>query len=651
MSTVAPALGRARVQLRLRPWMIGSAVAVLVAGLFAFFPRTTQAFPSSWPAHIGAQTHLDSVNTWVVDNQNTSPLFTHFINYIAWFLDSIVYDIGRVLTWLNWPGVIAIAVLLGLRYGGIALAALAGGGFALMAFLGLWTESSETLALVGASLAISLVIGIPLGILAAGSRRLSSVLRPVLDFMQIMPAFAYLVPVVLLFGIGNAAAIVATLIYAIPPAVRLTELGIRQVPAQVVEAGTAMGSTRWQLLRKVQLPVAKRTIMLGVNQTIMMALAIVVIASLIGAGGLGDPVLQALQTVNVGKAFDAGLAIVIMAIVLDRLSGAASQRAEATGRAGWTQARVRRDRIQLAAGALVVLAVVVGCKLGGVGGFPQSATFSTANPVNSAVNWIQRNITITGTFGTFLVKDLLDPLRNALQGVPWWLVAGTGAALGWLVSGWRLAVGVLAGFFLIGELGLWNDAMDTLSQVIVASAMTIILGVAIGIVAGRSDRFDMAIRPVLDFLQTMPSFVYLIPVVALFAVGRVPGIIASVVYAIPPVIRLTSAGIREVPPNTVEAAVSLGSNRGQLLRKVQLPLARQSIMLGANQGIMLVLAMVIIGGLVGAGALGYLSVAALSRNEFGLGIVVGLTIVLLGIILDRLTQAAAQRGTVPTASQ
>ena len=649
MTVAAPPVGIARLQLRLRPWMIGSAVAVVVVALFAFFPRTTQAFPSSWPAHVGAQTHLDSVNTWAVNHQNTSPFFTHFVNYIAWFLDSVVYDIGRVLNWLNWPGVIAIAVLLGLRYGGIALAALAGGGFALMAFLGLWTESSETLALIGASLAISLIIGIPLGILAAGSRRLSSALRPVLDFMQIMPAFAYLVPIVLFFGIGNAAAVIATLIYAIPPAVRLTELGIRQVSPEVVEAGTSMGSTRWQLLRKVQLPVAKRTIMLGVNQTIMMALAIVVIASLIGAGGLGDPVLQALQTVNVGKAFDAGLAIVVMAIVLDRLSGAASRRAEATGRAGWTPAQVRRDRIQLAAGALVALAVVLGCKLSGVGAFPDSATFSFANSVNSVVNWIQRNITITGSFGTFVIKHFLDPLRNALQGVPWWLVAGTGALLGWLMSGWRLAVGAAVGFFLIGELGVWNDAMDTLSQVIVASVMTIILGVAIGILAGRSDRFNMAIRPVLDFLQTMPSFVYLIPVVALFAVGRIPGIIASVVYAIPPVIRLTSAGIREVQPNTVEAAVSLGSSRGQLLRKVQLPLARQSIMLGANQGIMLVLAMVIIGGLVGAGALGYLSVAALSRNEFGLGIVVGLAIVLLGIILDRLTQAAAQRGTVPAA--
>jgi glycine betaine/proline transport system permease protein len=647
MTTAAPTLGRARVQWRPKPWMIGSALAVLILALFAFLPRTTNAFPASW--HINAQPHLDAINAWVVAHQNTSPLFTHFVNYIAWFLDSIVYDIARALNWLNWPGVITAAVLVGLRYGGVRLAALAGGGFALMAFLGLWTESSDTLALIGASLAISLLIGIPLGILAARSPRLSSALRPVLDFMQIMPAFAYLVPIVLLMGIGNAAAIVATLIYAIPPAVRLTELGIRDVPGQVVEAGTSLGSTRGQLLRKVQLPVAKHTIMLGVNQTIMMALAIVVISSLIGAGGLGDPVLQALQTVNVGKAFDAGLAIVVMAIVLDRLSGAASRRAESTGSAGWSAARLRRDRIELAAGVAVVLAVAIGCRLAGVGTFPPSVTFSLADPVNAIVNWVQHNITFTAAFGTFLVRHILDPLRNALQGVPWLMVAGTGALLGWVVSGWRLAVGVAVGFFLVGTLGLWNDSMDTLSQVLVASAMTIILGVAIGIVAGRSDRFDAAIKPVLDFLQTMPSFVYLIPVVALFAVGRVPGIIASVVYAISPVIRLTSAGIRQVPSNTVEAAASLGSSRGQMLRKVQIPLARQSIMLGANQGIMLVLAMVIIGGLVGAGALGYLSVAALSRNEFGLGIIVGLTIVILGIILDRLTQAGAQRGNAPAA--
>src|SRR5207249_260170 len=180
-----------------------------------------------------------------------------------------------------------------------------------------------------------------------------------------------------------------------------------------------------------------------------------------------------LQTVNVGKAFDAGLAIVVMAIVLDRLSGAASRRAEATGRAGWSPARVRRDRIELAVGALAVLAAVLGCKLGGVGAFPDSATFSFADSVNSVVNWIQRNITITGSFGTFVIKHFLDPLRNALQGVAWWLVAGTAALLGWLVSGWRLAVGVAVGFFLLGELGVWNDAMDTLSQVIVASVMTI----------------------------------------------------------------------------------------------------------------------------------------------------------------------------------
>ena len=655
MTTAATTVGRSRL-LAWRPkgWMLGGFVAVAVVAVFALVPRGTAPFPSAWDIH--AARRLDAVDTWVVNHQNASPLFTHFVNYLAWFLDSLVYDIARVLNWIGWPGVIAIAALLGLRYGGIGLALLAGAGFALMAFLGLWQDSSDTLALIGASLAVSLLIGIPVGILAARNRRLSAALRPVLDFMQIMPAFAYLVPVVLLFGIGNAAAVVATLIYAIPPAVRLTELGLRQVPAEVVEAGESLGSTRWQLLTKVQLPVARRTVMLGVNQTIMMALAIVVIASLIGAGGLGDPVLQALQTVNVGKAFDAGLAIVLMAIVLDRLSTAASGRAEATRKAAWTPAQLRRDRLALLAGALAAVVVILVCRLAGVRAFPDAATFSFAGPVNSAKDWIASHLyhfadvpVVGGTevFGAFLVHNLLDPLRNALQGVPWWLVVGVGGLFGLLVSGWRLVVGVAAALVAIGVLGVWGDSMDTLSQVLVASALTVVIGVTLGVVAARSNRFAAALRPVLDFLQTMPSFVYLIPVVALYGVGRVPGVIASVVYAIAPVIRLTNTGIRGVPPETVEAAVSLGSSRWQLLRKVQLPLAWPSIMLGANQGIMLVLAMVIIGGLVGSGALGYASVAALSRNEFGIGIVAGVAIVLLGIVLDRLTQAAAHKRAVP----
>ena len=189
-----------------------------------------------------------------------------------------------------------------------------------------------TLALMAVAIALSTIVGIPLGIASAIVPGVSKVLRPVLDLMQILPAFAYLVPIVVLFSIGNPAGIVATFIYAVPPLIRFTELGIRSVKRDVIEAAEAFGSTRGQILRHVQLPLAAQSIMLGFNQVIMMALSIVVIASLIGAGGLGDPVLNALQTQQIGEGFVAGMLIVFMAMWLDRASGAVGRRAAATGR-------------------------------------------------------------------------------------------------------------------------------------------------------------------------------------------------------------------------------------------------------------------------------------------------------------------------------
>ncbi|HYT27197.1 MAG TPA: ABC transporter permease subunit, partial [Actinomycetota bacterium] len=201
---------------------------------------------------------------------------------------------------------------------------------------------------------------------------------------------------------------------------------------------------------------------------------------------------------------------------------------------------------------------------------------------------------------------------------------------------------VTAALVAIGLLGVWDDSLDTLSQVIAAALVTVVIGVAIGILTSRSDTLEKVVRPVLDAMQTMPAFVYLIPVIGLFGIGRTPAAIAAVIYALPLVIRLTDSGIRQVPAVTKEAAISSGASPRQLLWKVELPLARPAIMLGVNQGIMMVLAMVIIGALVGGGALGYDVLVGLSQNQFGLGIAAGATIVCLGIVLDRITQAAAR---------
>jgi glycine betaine/proline transport system permease protein len=195
-------------------------------------------------------------------------------------------------------------------------------GLLLIDSMGLWQHTMATLALVLSSAAVALILGIPLGIWAARRDFVERVLRPVLDLMQTMPAFVYLIPAVLLFRLGKVPGVVATVIFAMPPAVRLTCLGIRQVPREVVEAAIAFGSTPGQLLFKVQLPIAVPTLMAGVNQTIMLSLSMVVISAMIGAGGLGEEVLKGITQLRIGQGFESGIAVVILAIVLDRLTNA-----------------------------------------------------------------------------------------------------------------------------------------------------------------------------------------------------------------------------------------------------------------------------------------------------------------------------------------
>ncbi len=215
---------------------------------------------------------------------------------------------------------IVVVALIATWMAGWRLGLFAAIGLLLVENIGLWTPFLQTLALVVTAQLLIVVVGLPLGILAASSDGAERIMRPVLDFMQTMPAFVYLIPAVMFFGIGLVPGVVATFVFAIPPLVRLVNLGIRQVPTDLVEAAEAFGSTRWQKLTKVQMPVALPTIMAGVNQSIMLNLSMVVIAGMIGARGLGAEVLRGIQRIQVGQGFEAGLAVVILAIVLDRLT-------------------------------------------------------------------------------------------------------------------------------------------------------------------------------------------------------------------------------------------------------------------------------------------------------------------------------------------
>ena len=583
---------------------------------------------------------LNGVRATIEDNRDSIPLIEPIREFVDWFVEVFI----AVLHGLSWPGLVAVAGALGLAIGGWRLALLGAVGVMLFGVLGLWDSSVDTLGLTLAAVVLSLTIGIPLGILAGRNDRFMRFISPVLDAMQIMPTFVYLAPLALLFLLGPATAAIATLIYAMPAAIRITALGIRGVSPTSVEAARALGSTGPQILRKVQLPMALPVVILGINQTLMMALSMVVITVLVDAPGLGKDIIRALQQVDVGAAFDAGLAVVIIAVIFDRMMSGAGDRASTRAEKKDSEARRRRRNLLMAI-AIAAAGILVGRVLLSDPEFPQQIAFSFQGFVNEITTWLRTNATgITEAIKNVVTFGLINPIQEVLTSAPWWLVVGTIVGIAAIVGGTRPAVAAAVCLFAIIGLQLWEHSMETLTMVLVATAMTLGLGLALGIASARNARFSAALRPLLDAAQTMPAFVYLIPAVALFGPTRFTGIVAALIFAVPPVIRLVEAGIRTVPTTVVEAATSVGSTPRQLLYKVQLPMARPALQLAANQGIVLVLAMVVVGGLVGAGGLGYDVVAGFARRDFfGEGLAAGVAIVLLGIMLDRISQGAARR--------
>ncbi len=576
---------------------------------------------------------LNGLRTWVNENRTVlEPIRVGVAGLVG------VFD--ELLASLGWPGVIGIVAALGYAFGGVRLLVLVTTGLLLLGVLELWDASMAVMAMMLAAVLLALLIGLPLGILAGRYERVAAFLAPILDFMQIMPTLAYLTPITLLFLIGVAPSTVATLIFAVPAAIRITALGIRGVSPTTVEAARSLGATEGQLLRKVTLPLARRPIGLAINQTIMLALSMVVITALIGAPGLGRILQQALSKVNVGEAFDAGIAIVILAIVLDRLTYAAGE---------WLDPRERAAQ-RRRGGRGVTLAIVAGLVALGLAApllidarqFPDTVTFSFADPVNSGVSWFTDTFrTVTIGFKDAVTYGFLNPLETVLTQAPWWLVIAVAGLVARAVSGLRAAVVVVVSLVLIALIGLWAHAMATLANVVVGTLLTLGIGLVIGIVSARNDRFRTFLRPLLDAAQTLPAFVYLIPALALFDPTRFTAIVAAVIYALPPVIRLVDVGIRAVPATVIEAATASGATAWQLLWKVQLPMSRFALLLAANQGIVMVLSMVVIGALVGAGALGYDVITGFAQGkDFGKGLAAGIAIVLLGILLDRITQGA-----------
>ena len=295
---------------------------VFVALLFSFWLVFQREDVSEFPVFI---TDSFTFTAWV--NQGEDYLKEHYrwiTRLIASYVKAGYFMLEDFLLEAPWVFVVGLLLIPSLAYGGIKLGLLILFGFMYWGMVGLWESAMETLALMGLSVVLSVIVGVMLGILCALSDRFEKGMKPVLDTMQVMPAFVYLIPAMFFFGIGGAPAILATMIYSMPPIIRLTNLGIRQVPNETIESATAFGSTKSQILFKVQIPLALPSIMMGVNQTIMMALALVVLATFIGAQGLGSEIWIAIRKLDVGVAMEGGLCVLLMAIMFDRLGKAVS---------------------------------------------------------------------------------------------------------------------------------------------------------------------------------------------------------------------------------------------------------------------------------------------------------------------------------------
>jgi glycine betaine/proline transport system permease protein len=463
VSTASPAGMSSRTRRNLI--FLAALLALLLVGLAlgAARPQSTN-FPTELEWSI--RQPIDDFQSWVIGNRMTNWFFVYFIDPISDFIDTLLRGFESFLLAIPWSSMILLIAALAYKSSGKGAAIFSALALFTIGMFGLWHATMETMALMGVSVMIALAIGVPLGILCARWPRLDMALRPLLDAMQVMPAFVYLIPAVLFFGIARVPSVVATVIYALPPAVRFTCLGIRQVAPNTVEAADAFGATSWQKLRKVQLPLAMPTILVGVNQTIMMALGIVVIAAMIGAGGLGEVVLKALQRQNVGLALEAGLAIVFLAMIFDRIS------------AGFAR-ETRRSMLHMVKPAsstprwlinylfwsttilLALVLVFLSFSFPALAEFPKQWHISIARPVNDGVGWLRDNLYQigdlpigTGPWSDFMVIYMLNPLREMLRdALPWFVVVAAFTLIGQHAGGWRAGAAVRAGELCVGWAG------------------------------------------------------------------------------------------------------------------------------------------------------------------------------------------------------
>ena len=570
------------------------------------------------------------------------------VAFTSW--DFISANPWAQLPGLPWTIVAGFAILLAHKLSGKNLAIFAGITMIYISAFGQWKPSMQTLSFVMVAAPISFILGLGFGIWAYKSKRVENILNPLLNVAQTMPHYSYLVPIMVLFGIGDHAGAIATIIFATPPMVRLTLLGLRKVSPEVIEAGKMSGCTDYQLLSEVLIPTARRDILIGVNQVIMQCLAMAVIASFIGAKGLGWNLLLALNQLRIGLALEAGVCITLIAVLLDKLSLAWANKQKNY----FENLTPFQENKYFYIFAVVV---VVGYVLSYLGTFifkedfnylfivPHNKGISTEAFWNAGVDWILVNFFDTlKIFNTWLIVDILIPMKNSFLRMPIVATFVLFMGAGYIIGGIRSAVVVGSFTLFIALTEWWDRALITMYMATFGVIVSGVLGITIGTLSAQNKTSSRIAIGVCDTLQTFPSFVYLIPVIMLFGVTDTSVLIAVVIYATIPATRYTIEGLRSVPTALHDAGSMSGVTRLQRWSKIELPLAFPHIMLGINQTVVFALFMVIIGAMIGTTDLGQYILKALSdRQGIGNGLMLGLCVAFIGLAVDNLIRTWADK--------
>ena len=536
---------------------------------------------------------------------------------------------------LPWSVVAACSAVLGYWLGGWRLALLAGGTLVWTALMGQWKWAMETMSVIVVAVPFGFGIGLLLGMCAWKSRRFEEALRPVLLILQTLPFYSYLLPAVIFFKVGPTAASVATIVYSMPPMILMTIVGLRKVPPDVVEAGRMAGCTRWQMLRSVYLPSARSEILVGLNQVIMLALAMVVLTAFIGMPGLGAKLLAMMNSFKLGRSFEIGVTIVLLAVTLDRLSKAwvVKQPEHFEKGTPWWQ----RHSFLLLGLATFMLFYVLSQYLPILNEVGRRQSLSMGKEIDTlikgflGISWVKA---ITDFIRWFFNIWVLIPTELALLFLPTFTVILVMTGVGYLLGGWLPALIGFLFFSAVAQLGWWDRAMLTLHSTLTAVFLAMLFGMPLAIWAAHRERASRWMIFACDTAQTFPSFIYLLPAIMLFGITPITVILAILIYTMVPVVRYTVEGLRGVPREITEAADMSGATRWQKLWKVEFPLAMPTIAVGLNQAFIFAFFMVIIAAFIGTRDLGQEMQRTLAGTDLGKNFTLGFSVVFMALTLD-----------------